>query len=62
MSDEPTVQRSVDGGVFSWFLVTAVIAVMALVVGIIALFSPPGGGGGSAAGEGGAQTVEVELG
>ncbi|MCP4435432.1 MAG: multicopper oxidase domain-containing protein [Actinomycetia bacterium] len=58
-------QRAVDGGVFAWFAAAAVLATLALIVGVIALFTPPGGGssGTDVAPEGGGvETVQVELG
>ncbi len=45
MSDEATPAKGSNGGVFTWFLATAVLAVLALIVGVIALFSPANGEG-----------------
>ncbi|MCZ7630678.1 MAG: multicopper oxidase domain-containing protein [Microthrixaceae bacterium] len=53
---------SPNGGVFTWFMATAVLAVLALVVGVIALFSPNGETSDTAVGEGGEVTIDVTLG
>lgn len=64
MAVENHSNGSRNGGVFTWFLATSVLAVLALVVGVIALFNPNGSGteGATATGGGGSQTVQVELG
>lgn len=54
---------SPNGGVFTWFLATAVLAVLALLVGVIALFSPNGDNAGTGAvAAGGDVTIDVSLG
>ena len=59
-SEPVSHQASVMGVAYTWFLSIAVLAVMALVVGVVALFNPNGGGGDDAA-VGGEVTVEVTL-
>ncbi len=56
MPEDSQEVREVDGSHLAWFAGAAMIAVVALVVGVVALFLPTGGGsgsGGQAAGGGG---------
>jgi nitrite reductase (NO-forming) len=65
MSEKKSQGGSVDGGMFAWFLGAATLAAIALVISVIALFTPPSsgsGGGDAAASGGGTKTVKVELG
>jgi nitrite reductase (NO-forming) len=65
MSESQSPGRSVDGGVFVWFLGAGTLAAIALVISVIALFTPPSSGSGgdaAPAGSGATRTVKVELG
>jgi disulfide bond formation protein DsbB len=52
MSQDSQGDREVQGSYLAWFAGAAMIATVALVIGVIALFLPTGGGSGDAGGGG----------
>lgn len=52
MSEDSQGSRQVEGSHLAWFAGAAMIALVALVVGVVALFLPTDGGGGDSGGGG----------
>jgi disulfide bond formation protein DsbB len=56
MSQDSQGDREVQGSYLAWFAGAAMIATVALVIGVVALFLPTGGGDGGSGGGGGGGT------